>query len=154
MTREELSKQSLAFLREQAQKQGVKSITKYRKAELVELIASQIEKDNAKKLSEEKKHTTGKKSESNDAPKTEAEPKKQARGRKKTNPKTVLEGSDPGETATKPEVVDKTKNKLQTNPHKNAKSTINILITLPTKNVRTDIRNSVNIKKTTFPRKT
>lgn len=109
MTREELSKQSLAFLREQAQKQGVKSITKYRKAELVELIASQIEKDNAKKLSEEKKHTTGKKSESNDAPKTEAEQKKQARGRKKTNPKTVLEGSDPGETATKPEVVDKTK---------------------------------------------
>ncbi len=55
MTREELSKQSLAFLREEAQKRGIKSITKYRKAELADLIALRIEKENSDKAEAAKK---------------------------------------------------------------------------------------------------
>ncbi|MBQ2661700.1 MAG: transcription termination factor Rho [Clostridia bacterium] len=55
MTREELSAQSLAFLREQAQKYGIKSITKYRKAELADLITEQIEKENEQKKAEAQK---------------------------------------------------------------------------------------------------
>lgn len=61
MTREELSAQSLAFLREQAQKYGIKSITKYRKAELADLITEQIEKENEQKKAEAQKKTQAQK---------------------------------------------------------------------------------------------